>query len=91
MQNDTAISFLNLPDLSQEEKREIFLRRAGWTLRYLAEKVGVTVSTLSRSLRNPTMPTAQHQTLVKLGMPTELLPEPQDIRRGPKSRLRPDI
>lgn len=87
MQTITSMSCINLAELSQEEKRELFIRRAGWTLSYLAKNVGVSTATLSRHLRNTRMPSEQHRALVDLGMPPELLPEPRDIKPGPKPKL----
>ena len=83
IQNAT-MSFSNLSDLTMDEKREIWLKRNGCTVKRLAEVAGVTVSVLSRTLRNPTMPVAQHQALVQLGIPSEFLPQPLDKKPGPR-------
>ena len=81
---NTTMSFSNLSDLTMDEKREIWLKRNGCTVKRLAEVAGVTVSVLSRTLRNPTMPVAQHQALVQFGVPSEFLPHPLDKKRGPR-------
>lgn len=81
---NTTMSFSNLSDLTMDEKREIWLKRNGCTVKRLAEVAGVTVSVLSRTLRNPTMPVAQHQALVQFGVPSEFLPQPLDKKRGPR-------
>ena len=82
-QNATTV-FSDLSDLTADEKREIWLKRNGCTVKRLAEVAGVTVSVLSRTLRNPTMPVAQHQALVQFGVPSEFLPQPLDKKPGPR-------
>lgn len=84
--NNSETSFLNLPQLSKNEKREIWLKRKEITLETLANLVGVKVSGLSKNLRNKTMPVEQHAVLVDFGLPPEILPAPQDQKRGPKPR-----
>lgn len=86
MKNVSQTSFINLPDLTREEKREIWLRRTGYTLKILAQVAGVSLTTLSLHMRNKTMPVRQHETLVAFGVPPEILPEPLDKKSGPKPR-----
>lgn len=88
MLDNAATCCPNLADLSRDEKREIWMKRHGFTLTGLAGFVGVTTSTFSRTLRNATMPVAQHEKLVRLGMPPEILPKPFDKKPGrPSCRL----
>lgn len=86
---DNAATYCpNLADLSRDEKREIWMKRHGFSITALARLVGVVPSTFSRTLRNATMPVAQHEKLVRLGMPPEILPEPFDKKPGrPSCRL----
>lgn len=86
--NNTAMSFLNVPDLTVDEKRDIWIKRSEFTLNSLAEAAGVSASVLSRSMRNETMPTKQHAALLALGMPVNLLPRPEDKKTGPKPKPR---
>lgn len=88
MENRTN-SCINLYTLTPDEKRKIWLKRNGYTMTNLAKVAGVTVSALSRTLRNPTMPVAQHQALVDFGVPPELLPQPLDRRPGPRPTFTP--
>lgn len=81
---NTFSSCVNLYILTPDEKRKLWMDRTGNTLRRLAEVAGVTPSALSRTLRRPTMPVAQHRALVEFGVPPELLPRPYDQRPGPR-------
>lgn len=83
MKTVTATGMPNLTELSTEEKREIFLKRQGWSITALAERLGIHKAVLARSLKSPTMPVRHHEKLVQLGMPPELLPEPLDKKTGP--------
>ena len=84
MDNRTRLN--NLAELTRDEKREIWCKRKGETLRNLAQVAGVTKSTLSVHLRRETMPVAQHARLTEYGVPAELLPAPLDRKTGPKPR-----
>lgn len=86
MKTISEIPFTDLPQLTKDEKREIFTKRQGWTLPLLANVAEISASVLSRHLRNKTMPTISHAKLVAFGMPAELLPEPKDNKSGPKCR-----
>lgn len=86
MMKNTSTSCVNLSDLDTDEKRKLWMERTGNTLKRLAEVAGVTSSALSRTLRRPTMPVAQHQTLVEFGVPQELLPRPFNQKPGPRPR-----
>lgn len=84
--NNSEITFINLPQLSKNEKREIWLKRREITLEALAKLVGIKTAAISRNLRNDTMPVEQHKALVDYGLPAEILPDPMDQKRGPKPR-----
>ena len=81
---DAATFFSNLSELTTDEKREIWMKRNGCTVKRLAAEAGVTATVLSRTLRNPPMPVAQHQALVAFGVPPECLPKPQNKKPGPR-------
>ena len=76
----------NVADLTRDEKREIWMRRAGETLANLAAVAGCVPSVLSRHLRSDTMPVPMHARLVEYGVPAGLLPDPFEKKRGPKFR-----
>lgn len=84
--NNSQIAFINLPQLSKNEKREIWMKRQQITMDTLAEVAGVKTPAISRNLRNDTMPVEQHKALVAYGLPAEILPVPMDQKRGPKPR-----
>lgn len=86
MKQDATTVCSNLSELSPDEKREIWIKRNGLTVKTLAEVAGVTASTFSRTLRKPTMPVEQHRSLVNFGVPPDLLPTPFDQKPGPKPR-----
>ncbi|WP_455784337.1 helix-turn-helix domain-containing protein [Bilophila wadsworthia] len=89
--NNAATVCSNLSELTTDEKREIWMKRNRCTVSRLAEVAGVTVSSLSRALRNSTMPVAQHQALVDFGVPAELLPRPFNRKPGPRPTYQPSI
>ena len=86
MKTVSQTSFIDLPDLSRNEKREIWLRRTGNTLKILAQVAGVSLPTLSSQIRGSTMPVRRHEALVAYGVPPQILPEPVDQKSGPKPR-----
>lgn len=81
MSNNTEIPFMNIDDLTRDEKREIWMKRTGHTVRTLAAVIGVVPSVMSRYLRSPDIPAQHHAALVAYGVPAEVLPEP--VRRTP--------
>jgi DNA-binding CsgD family transcriptional regulator len=81
-----AKTFADITELTRDEKREIWMTRQGISLAALCVVVGCTVSTLSKHLRNETIPVEHHLKLVRFGVPAELLPLPVDQKRGPKPR-----
>jgi hypothetical protein len=83
----TATRCIDLTEITRNEKREIWIKRQGETLGHLALITGVSTATLSRHLRNETMPVKLHECLVSYGVPAELLPMPLDQKPGSKSRI----
>jgi len=64
-----------------KERRDKILRSAGLdTITALAEKAGISVSTLSRNLRSRTMHPRNYTALVKLGIPADCLPRAMNNR-----------
>ncbi|MDL2279046.1 hypothetical protein LJC15_00080 [Desulfovibrio sp. OttesenSCG-928-G11] len=86
VKNISEMSFIDLPDLTRDEKREIWLKRSGNTVVGLASVAGVSVPTLSRRLRDEAMPIDMHKLLTDYGVPLEVLPPADDAKRGPRFR-----
>lgn len=86
MNNNAEMSFLEIPELTRDEKREIWLRRTGNSVEILSGIAGVTPSTLSRHLRSESMPSCHHILLIEYGVPAVCLPLPSDKTRGRKAR-----
>ena len=82
MNTNAALSFKDVADLSRDEKREIWMKRTGHTVKALASIVGVVPSVLSRYLASDDMPAVHHKTLVAYGVPAEVLPDPVQKPRG---------
>lgn len=82
MNQNTETSFLNIADLTRDEKREIWLKRSGHTQAQLADVVGVVPNVLSRYLRAASMQVDHQKALVAFGVPEELLPPPEAKRPG---------
>jgi len=56
-----------------------------YTLKMLAEAAGVSSAGLDGFLKNLTMPVERHRRIVEAyHVPSRLLPEPKDLRPGPK-------
>jgi hypothetical protein len=82
MNNNAELSFTNIAELTRAEKREIWMKRTGHTVTFLASVVGVVPNVLSRYLRSEDMPAAHHAALVAYGVPPEVLPDPVQKPRG---------
>lgn len=66
----------------------IWLIQNELTFTALAECIGIRLPTLDAHLKNPTIPVEHHRKLVEtFNVPPELLPEPRDLRPGPKPKL----
>ena len=85
--NDTETSFINLPELSRDEKLEIWVRRKEISYQILAAVAGISKSVFSRRLSEGALTSYQHKNLVDYGVPPELLPPAIDKRRGPKPKI----
>lgn len=90
MENNVALSFMDLAELSRDEKREIWMKRTGHSVAFLASLLKIYPSVLSRYLLSPEMPAVHHKVLVEYGVPPQLLPEP--VYRPPgRKRIVPFI
>lgn len=72
--------------ITRQEALRRWMRRTGTTFVALAEGAGVTGAQMSKLCGQETMPVRHHSHLVKKGVPSALLPRPEDQRPGPKPR-----
>ena len=77
---------LKLSEIPRNEKLKLWLKIQNKSLRSIAQKVGLSQSTVAQHCANDTMPTRLYQHFISLGADPELLPEPLDRRPGPKPR-----
>ncbi len=59
---------------------------AGKTLVELARCLGISGSALSKSLDKERMPVKHHEKLIELGVPANILPRPENVSTGPKTK-----
>lgn len=57
------------------------------TFRAVGEALGVKTQSAHNLLKADTIPTRHHKKLVALGVPVDLLPEPEDKPRGPQPKV----
>lgn len=76
----------NLTSLTRQEALRIWLSRNGLTFSELGRRLGVTPNSVSKLCDQETMPVRRHAQLLEQGLPAELLPRPEDLKRGPKPR-----
>jgi len=57
------------------------------SFRKFASRMGITGVSLGRLCAGETIPTERHRKLVELGVPTDLLPRPEDLRPGRPRKL----
>lgn len=76
----------NLIPVNRQEALLLWMRRTGQTYVRLAGEMGLTGNAVSKLLGQDTMPTHRHSQLLELGVPQELLPQPMDLKPGPKPR-----
>ena len=74
--------FLSLPQLSFEEKKEIYFSRTGHTAASLAKIACCSQNLMAKYLREKDMPEVRHEALVRGGIPAEILPPPRPYRLG---------
>ena len=89
--NKSQTSFINLPQLSRDEKLQIWLRRNGKTYMELAFVAGVKKAAFSLRLSEGNLTSEQHRRLVEYGVPAEILPPAIDKKPGPKPKFNPDL
>jgi hypothetical protein len=67
----------------------IWLFRNGLTFVELGRRMGVTGNAVLRMLRQPRLSIRRYEQLLAVGVPAELLPHAEDVRRGPKLKIQP--
>jgi hypothetical protein len=70
---------------SREERLLIWLRRKGLSYAALGKMLGVTRMSALRMCKAEHISSVRHDQLRHIGLPTELLPEVEDIPRGRKA------
>lgn len=76
----------NLIPVNRQEALLLWMRRTGRTYVSLGSEINVSGNAVSKLLGQETMPTHRHRQLLELGVPEELLPQPLDLKPGPKPR-----
>lgn len=76
----------NVIEPTRQELLRIWLGRKKTGFKQLGQKMGISGQAVSELCDGDTIPTRRHAQLVELGVPSELLPFPQDINPGPKPR-----
>ena len=76
----------NLTLVNRQEALLLWMHRAGQTYTRMGAALDVTPNAVSKLLGNETIPVQRHKQFLALGVPEELLPQPLDIKPGPKPR-----
>ena len=72
-------------ELSRLERLIIWMRRNNINFSEIGESLGITRMSAGRLCKAERSPSSRHRELVQLGIPTDLLPPAEDVRRGPKT------
>ena len=76
-------NWLDVSNLTREEKLRIWMALAGETYSSIARKVGLEFSSVKYLLENKTISIARYE---DLGIPEDVLPPAKDLKPGPKKR-----
>lgn len=71
-------------EFSRLERLIIWMRRNKINFSGIGESLGITRMSAGRLCKAERIPGARHRELIRLGIPADLLPPAEDIRRGPK-------
>lgn len=77
----------NLINPTRQESLLLWMRRNGHSFRGYGRDIGLSGVQVANLCGQDTMPTQRHAQLVALGVPVDLLPEPLDVKPGPKPRV----
>lgn len=72
-------------ELTRLERLIIWMRRNNINFSEIGESLGITRMSAGRLCKAERIPSSRHRELVQLGIPTDLLPPAEDVRRGPKT------
>ncbi|MBN2140859.1 MAG: helix-turn-helix transcriptional regulator [Desulfovibrionaceae bacterium] len=72
---------------TRQESLRLYLGRAGLSFREIGRRIDVSGAAIAKLCNQETMPTRRHAELIAMGIPAGLLPEPLDIKPGPKPRV----
>jgi transcriptional regulator with XRE-family HTH domain len=64
----------------------VWKERQGVSYNEMGRRMGITGVRVSNLCHGDRMPTHRHAQLIAIGVPRELLPEPLDVKPGPKPR-----
>lgn len=76
-------------ELTRLERLIIWLRRNDMNFSRIGELLGITRMSAGRLCKAERIPSERHRELVQLGIPIDLLPPAEDVRRGPKTSTKP--
>jgi len=81
MDTQTGISLIH----RRNQELQAWIIDKQYTLKMLADAADLALPTFLGHLKNLTMPVERHRRIVEAyGVPSHLLPEPRDLRPGPK-------
>jgi len=72
---------------TRQELLRLWLERNGKSFRGFGRRMGISGVSVARLCGGETMPTVRHCQLIELGVPSNLLPRPEDLKPGRKPRL----
>lgn len=72
---------------TRQELLRIWLARNATGFKQIGERIDISGTGLAKICDQETMPTRRHAELIAMGVPAGLLPEPLDIKPGPKPRV----
>lgn len=71
--------------LTRMECLLIWMRRNNINFSKIGESLGITRMSAGRLCKAERIPSSRHRDLARLGIPIELLPSAEDVKRGPKA------
>lgn len=75
-------------ELTRLERLIIWMRRNKMNFSEIGKSLGITRMSAGRLCKAERIPSERHRELVQLGIPVDLLPPAENVRRGPKAGYR---
>lgn len=72
-------------ELTRLERLIIWMRRNKTSFSAIGESLGITRMSAGRLCKAERIPRERHKALARLGIPADLLPPAEDVKRGPKT------